>query len=177
MISWRLIVPAVSVAAAIGRLTYFVTPSPPVEAIQRLPPTSPVMKGPDRANQTNVDQHSSAEEEAKAAFERAAAAILGKHRSHRRPSVSMSHLPLSKSPYRRGVRYRAHDSHAAAISISSLRAKGLQSVNNVRIPILRTIKIPIMVVSMVNGLNPLMKGGRALHSQNHSSSCGRFPPA
>jgi hypothetical protein len=77
MISWRLIVPAVLVAAALaGCFTYFVTPSPPVEAVQRLPPTSPDMKGPDTGTRTNIDQHPSAEEEAKAAFERAAAAIL-----------------------------------------------------------------------------------------------------
>jgi hypothetical protein len=102
MISWRLIVPAVLVAAAIaGCLTYFVTPSPPVEAIQRLPPTSPVMKGPDRATQTNVDQHSSAEEEAKAVFERAAAAIL-RQAPDSQASAGVSepptaeHIPLPK---------------------------------------------------------------------------------
>jgi hypothetical protein len=77
MISWRLIVPAVLVAAAIaGCFTYFVTAPPPVEAVQRLPPKSPVMKGLDRATQTNIDQRSRVEEEAKAVFERAAAAIL-----------------------------------------------------------------------------------------------------
>jgi hypothetical protein len=77
MISWRLIVPAVLVAAAIaGCLTYFVTPSPPVEAVQRLPPTSPDIKGPDTGTRTIIDQRSRAEEEAKAVFERAAAAIL-----------------------------------------------------------------------------------------------------
>jgi hypothetical protein len=77
MISWRLIVPAVLVAAAIaGCLTYFVSPSPPVEAVQRIPPTSPDMKGPDTRTPTFIDQRSKAEEEAKAAFERAAAAIL-----------------------------------------------------------------------------------------------------
>jgi hypothetical protein len=102
MIGWRLIVPAVLVAAAIaGGLTYFVTPSPPVEAVQRLPPTSPDIEGPDRATQTNIDQHSSAEEEAKAAFERAAAAIL-----RRAPDLQASaganepptaeHIPLPK---------------------------------------------------------------------------------
>ena len=77
MISWRLIVPAVLVAAAIaGCLTYVVTPSPPVETVQPLPLTSPALRGFDGVTQTNIDQHSSAEEKAKAAFERAAEAIL-----------------------------------------------------------------------------------------------------
>jgi hypothetical protein len=77
MISWRLIVPAVLVAAAIaGCLTYFVAPSPPVEAVQRLSPTSPDIKGADTGTRTIIDQRSRVEEEAKAVFERAAAAIL-----------------------------------------------------------------------------------------------------
>jgi len=76
MISWRLIVPAVLVAAAIaGCLTYFVAPSP-VEAVQRLSPTSPDIKGADTGTRTIIDQRSRVEEEAKAVFERAAAAIL-----------------------------------------------------------------------------------------------------
>jgi hypothetical protein len=76
MINWRFIVPAVLVAAAVaGCFTYFVTAPLPVEAVQRLSPTSPNIKGPDTGTQTIIDQRS-AEEEAKAAFERAAAAIL-----------------------------------------------------------------------------------------------------
>lgn len=101
MIGWRLIVPAVLVAAAIaGGLTYFVTPSPPVEAVQQLPPP-PDISGPDTGTRANIDQHSSAEEEAKAAFERAAAAIL-----RRAPDLQAStgankpptaeHIPLPK---------------------------------------------------------------------------------
>jgi hypothetical protein len=101
MISWRLIVPAVLVAAAIaGCLTYFVTPSPPVEAVQPLPLTSPAMKGPDGVTEKSIDQHSSAEEKGKAAFERAAEAIL-----RRAPDLQASasepasavHVPLPKS--------------------------------------------------------------------------------
>jgi hypothetical protein len=77
MISWRLVVPAVLVAAAVaGCLTYFATPPPSVEADQRLPPTSPDMKGLDAGAGTNIDQGPSAEEKAKAAFERTVAAIL-----------------------------------------------------------------------------------------------------
>ena len=76
MISWRLIVPAVLVAAAIaGCLTYFVTPTPPVEADQRLPPTSPDIKGPYTGTRTNIDQHPTVDERAEA-FLQAAKAIL-----------------------------------------------------------------------------------------------------
>jgi hypothetical protein len=77
MISLRLAVPAVLAAAAVaGYFTYFVTPPPPVEADQRLPPTVPDMTGPDTGSPTNIDQRPSAEEQAAAAFQRAAAAIL-----------------------------------------------------------------------------------------------------
>jgi hypothetical protein len=102
MISWRFVVPAVLVAAAVAAcLTYFVIPPPTVEAVQRLPPTSPVMKGPDRATLTNIDdQHSSAEEEAKAAFERAAAAILRRapdlRASAGNETPTSEHIPLPR---------------------------------------------------------------------------------
>jgi len=76
MISWRLIVPAVLVAAAIAAcVTYFVTPSAPVEAVQRIAPTSPDIRGPDTGARTNIDQHPTAEERAEA-FLQAAKAIL-----------------------------------------------------------------------------------------------------
>jgi hypothetical protein len=102
MISWRYVVPAVLAATAVAAcLTYFVTPSPPAEADQQLPLTSSDMKGPDRASRTNIDQRASAEEEAKATFERAAAAIL-----RRAPDLQASaganetptaeHIPLPK---------------------------------------------------------------------------------
>jgi hypothetical protein len=77
MISLRLAVPVVLVAAAVaGCFSYFATPLPPVEADQRLPPASPDMKGPDTGIPTNIDQRPSAEERAVAAFQRSAAAIL-----------------------------------------------------------------------------------------------------
>jgi hypothetical protein len=76
MISWRLIVLAVLVAAAIaGCLTYFVTPTPPVEADQRLPPTSSDFKGPFTGTRTNIDSHPTVDERAEA-FLQAAKAIL-----------------------------------------------------------------------------------------------------
>jgi hypothetical protein len=82
MISLRLAVPAVLVAAAVvGCFTYFVTTPPPlpprvVEADQRLPPTVHDMTGPDAGTPTNIGQRPSAEQQAAAAFQRAAAAIL-----------------------------------------------------------------------------------------------------
>jgi hypothetical protein len=78
MISLRLAVPVVLVAAAVaGCFNYFATPPPPVEADQRLPPTAPEIKGrPDTGMPTNIDQRPSAEEQAVAAFQRSAAAIL-----------------------------------------------------------------------------------------------------
>jgi hypothetical protein len=101
MISWRLFVPALPVAAATaGCLTYFFTPSPPVEAAQPLPLTSPAMKGFDGVTQTNIDQHSSAEEKAKAAFERAAEAILRRApdlQASASEPASAAHVPLPKS--------------------------------------------------------------------------------
>jgi hypothetical protein len=80
MISLRLAVPAVLVAAAVaGCFTYFVTPPPPpprvVGADQRLPSTVPDMTGPDAGTPTNIDRRPSSEEQA-AAFEQAAQAIL-----------------------------------------------------------------------------------------------------
>ena len=81
MISLRLAVPAVLVAAAVaGCFTYFVTSPPPppgvVEADQRLPPTAPDMTGPDTGTPTDIDQRPRAEEHAAASFQRTAAAIL-----------------------------------------------------------------------------------------------------
>jgi hypothetical protein len=70
MISWRLAVPVVLVAAAVaGCFTYFVTPSAPVEPDQRLRLTLPDVA-------PNIDRRLSAEEQAELAFTRAASAIL-----------------------------------------------------------------------------------------------------
>jgi hypothetical protein len=95
MISWRLIVPAVLVAAAMaGCFTYFVTAPPPVEA-------SPDIKGPDTRTPTFIDQRARAEDEAKAVFERAAAAIL-RQAPELQASVGVNepptaeHIPLPK---------------------------------------------------------------------------------
>jgi hypothetical protein len=105
MISLRLAVPAVLVAAAVaGCFTYFVTPPPPpprvVGADQRLPSTVPDMTGPDAGTPTNIDRRPSSEEQA-AAFEQAAQAILkqapdaqASAGTHEPPIIG--HIPLPK---------------------------------------------------------------------------------
>jgi hypothetical protein len=80
MISLRVAVPAVLVAAILaGCFAYFVIPPPPlprIEVDQRLPPAAPDTTGPDTKTPTNIGQLPSAKEQAAAAFQRAAAAIL-----------------------------------------------------------------------------------------------------
>jgi len=69
MISLRLAVPVVLVAAAVaGCFTYFVTPPPAPRVVEAMPV-------PDTGTPTDIDQRPSAEEQAAAAFQRAAAAI------------------------------------------------------------------------------------------------------
>ena len=77
MISWRLAVPAVLVAAIVaGCITYFVVPAPPqqVESDLRLPSAPKLTGRPNSATSTNI-QHPSTEEHIDA-FQRAAEAIL-----------------------------------------------------------------------------------------------------
>jgi hypothetical protein len=96
MISLRPAVLAVLVAAAFaGCLTYFVTPSPRVDADPLLPTTVPDMKSlPDAGTPTSTDQR-------RRAFERAAEAIL-KRASYAEASASAGvppitgHIPLPK---------------------------------------------------------------------------------
>jgi hypothetical protein len=101
MISLRLAVPAVLIAAAVaGCFTYFVASLSP-EADQQLPPTSPTVKGPQAATPVNVDQRLSPDEQAEAAFRRASKIIL-----RQLPDVQASartnelpitgHIPLPK---------------------------------------------------------------------------------
>jgi hypothetical protein len=76
MISLRLFVPAILVAAAVaGCFTYFVAPpttTQKVEVDQRLPPTVLNMTPPDTGTPTNINQRPSPEE----LFQQAAEAIL-----------------------------------------------------------------------------------------------------
>jgi hypothetical protein len=100
MIHLRLAVSAVLVAAIVaGCFTYFVIPLLLAESDQRLPPD--MMNGPDPQTPTNIDQPRSAEDQAVAAFQRAAEAIL-----RRAPNAQASagadqppiagHIPLPK---------------------------------------------------------------------------------
>jgi hypothetical protein len=89
MISLRLAVPAVLVAAAVaGCFTYFVTPPPPIEA-----------EGLDTGTRTNINQRPSAGGQATIAFERAAAAILRELPDAQASAGERSiagHIPLPK---------------------------------------------------------------------------------
>jgi hypothetical protein len=100
MISLRLAVPGVLVAAAAaGCFTYFVIPPPPIEVDQRSPPTAPDMTGPHTGTPTNIYQRPGAEEKAAAAFQQAAAAILrplpNALASADEPPIA-GHIPLPK---------------------------------------------------------------------------------
>jgi hypothetical protein len=100
MISLRLVVPAVLAAAAVaGCFTYFATRLSPVETDQRLPPTAPDMTDSGTATPTKIGQPPNAEEQAAAAFQRAAAAILRRAQygeaSADEPPIT-EHVPLPK---------------------------------------------------------------------------------
>ncbi|MDR3489339.1 MAG: hypothetical protein P4M05_31140 [Bradyrhizobium sp.] len=85
MISLRLAVLAALVAAAFaGCLTYFVTPLARVDADQRVLATVP----------TNIEHHSSTEEQTAAAFQRAAETIL-KRLQDAQASASIDEPPIS----------------------------------------------------------------------------------
>jgi hypothetical protein len=95
MTSLRLAVPAVLVAAAVAAwFTYFVTPPPPVEADQQLPPTAPDMTGPDTGTPTNIDRRPSSEEQAAKAFKQAATAIL-RRAPDAQASAGTNELPIT----------------------------------------------------------------------------------
>jgi hypothetical protein len=88
MVSLRLAVPVILVAAAVaGCFTYFITPPPPVEADQRLRPTLPNVT-------PNIDHRPSAEEQAEAAFRRAASAIL-RQLPDAQASAGTNELPIT----------------------------------------------------------------------------------
>jgi len=102
VISLRLAVPVVLVAAGVaGCFTYFVTPQPPADADQRLPPTVPDMTGSNTGTPTNIGQRPSPEQQAAAAFQRAAAAILRRAENAQasagtdEPPIT-GHIPLPK---------------------------------------------------------------------------------
>jgi len=96
MISWRLTVPAVLVAAAVaGCIAYFINPAPPllVEADQRSPPTAPKAIGrPDPGVLTNNQPT----EDEIIAYQRAPEAILKRAQNHRGcPAAKETPAPAS----------------------------------------------------------------------------------
>jgi hypothetical protein len=102
MIRLRLAVPAVLVAAAFaGCLTYFVVPLAQVDTDQRLPATMPTLTARTEPLAPDIGQHLAAEQEAAAAFERAAKTILKRlpdalaYAGADEPSIT-GHIPLPK---------------------------------------------------------------------------------
>ena len=101
MINLRLVVPAVLVAAALaGCFTYFFAPLPQVESDELLPQARQTLV-PDVIPPTQLDQRPSAEEQAAADFQQAAAAILKKapdtqaSADFNAPPIT-GHIPLPK---------------------------------------------------------------------------------
>jgi hypothetical protein len=95
MISLRLAVPVVLVAAAVaGCFTYFVAPPPPAEVDQRLQPISPGAKRPDAAAPVDVDRQLSPEEQTTAAFTRASKMIL-RQLPNEQASARTRELPIT----------------------------------------------------------------------------------
>ena len=102
MISGRLAVLATLVAAAFaGCFTYFVTPSARVDADQRLRATVTTLTARTEPLAPDIDQHLAAEQQAAAAFERAAKTILKRlpdalaYAGADEPPIT-GHIPLPK---------------------------------------------------------------------------------
>ena len=102
MIRLRFAVLATLVAAAFaGCFTYFVIPLARVDTDQRLPATTPTLTGRTEPLAPDIGQHLAAEQEAAAAFERAAKTILKRlpdalaYAGADEPSIT-GHIPLPK---------------------------------------------------------------------------------
>jgi hypothetical protein len=102
MIRLRFVVLAILVAAAFaGCLTYFVMPLTRVDTDQRLPATMPTLTRRTELSGPDIGQHLAAEQQAAAAFERAAKTILNKlpeamaYASANEPRVT-GRIPLPK---------------------------------------------------------------------------------
>jgi hypothetical protein len=98
----RLAVPAVVAAAALaGCFTYFVTAPPRVDTDQRLPATMPTLTDRTAPVAPDIGQHLAAEQQAAAAFERAAKSILRRlpdamaYAGADEPPIT-GHIPLPK---------------------------------------------------------------------------------
>jgi hypothetical protein len=102
MISWRLAIPAVLVAAAVaGCIAYFITPAPPrlIEGDQRSPTTVPkATDRPDSAVSKNLQPPST--EDDITAYQRAADAILKRAQNAKasadEPPLLTERIPLPK---------------------------------------------------------------------------------
>ena len=102
MIRLRFAVFATLVAAAFaGCLTYFVMPLAPVDTDQRLPATMPTLTDRIEPLAPDIGQHLAAEQQAAAAFERAAKTILKRlpdamaYAGADEPPIT-GHIPLPK---------------------------------------------------------------------------------
>ena len=102
MIRLRFAVLATLVAAAFaGCLTYFVMPLARVDTDQRLPATMPTLTGRTELLAPDIGQHLAAEQQAAAAFERAAKTILKRlpdalaYAGADEPPIT-GHIPLPK---------------------------------------------------------------------------------
>jgi hypothetical protein len=102
MIGMRLAGAVLTAATLAGCLTYFVTSQPPqIEAEQRSAPVEPVVAGTAASTPAIIDQHLAAEQQAAAAFERAAKTILKRlpdamaYAGADEPPIT-GHIPLPK---------------------------------------------------------------------------------
>lgn len=98
MISLRLAVPTILVAAAVaGAFTYFLTPAPPqpVEPDRRLPLAGPKLPGPSDAGMSANIERTSAQDSIDA-FQRAAEAILKNAKASAREPVITGPIPLPR---------------------------------------------------------------------------------
>ena len=95
MISARLAVPAVLIAASVaGVLTYLVgQPIAPVEVNQRPSPFNPIVNGPDTTASTSADPYREGDEKAAIAYLKAAQEILRRAPSAQ-ASASNDELPI-----------------------------------------------------------------------------------
>jgi hypothetical protein len=95
MVTLRFAIPAILAAAAVaGCISYFVTTPERVEADLRLPPAVLYSLAPDTRASTRIDQPPNANEQAAAAFQKAAEAIL-RRAPNTRASAGSDERPIA----------------------------------------------------------------------------------
>ena len=95
MVTLRFAVPAILAAAAVAAcFSYLVDPPPRVETDVRLPPAVLYSIGPHPRAPTGIDQPPNADEQAAAAYQKAAEAILRRAPNTRASAVS-DELPMA----------------------------------------------------------------------------------